>query len=359
MFSAILVLLFILGFAAQQYMKGGLVKAFILFISSLVALAVALGYYELLGGFAAGFLGEKAYVFTCALPFIFVMILIAELAKRILKESPDIEEMVDRAGGVVFGALTGLICAGMAFIIIGLVPYGATKLVYAPYKDTMSNPPQPAAALLKADKVAAGIFSYMSKSGFAGSTNFAVVNADFIDKLFLNHSFIETEKATGLRAKEDVVSVEAGGMIRAPEKLKKLVGEKTELVDPVSGQTLYIVTANINSASLEISEEGGQDVGFGQIRLVAVPKGMEVDSPGIAGTTIYSVGFINDKGLLETVKLSDMVKFAENSSEVKLAFYVPVDQEPAMIQVKLNGAAIVRAAPAKPAKPETPKTEDI
>ncbi|OHB53434.1 MAG: hypothetical protein A2Y07_00030 [Planctomycetes bacterium GWF2_50_10] len=345
MLSAVVVLIFAAGFGIQQYLKGGVAKAALMFISAIIAVAVSFNFYELVGSLGKGFIGDKAYAAGFALLFMFTMILLSEVFKRLIKETVDMGFWPDRIGGFVFGAITGLICAGMFLILLGLIPYGVTKHVYARFEEPFSNPPRANKALLNADGFVSGLFSYMSKAGFAGTSNFAVVNADFTDKVFLNQYFATIENPASMHALEGVITAEPNAVIKAPEKLRTYVGDegKTQLVESVSGKTLYIVAAQINSSSLEISEEtSATGIGLGQVRLVTVPKGTSADAPGVSGEAVYPTGIIDSKGLLKEAKLGDVIPIEEISTGAKFAFYVPVDRDPAVIEIKLNGGDTVR-----------------
>jgi len=347
MLSAVVVLIFVAGFGIQQYLKGGVAKAALMFVSAIIAVAISFNFYELVGSFGKGFLGDKAYAAAFALLFMFSMILLSAVLKRLIKETIDMGFWPDRIGGFVFGAITGLICAGMFLILLGLIPFGVTKYVYARFEEPFSNPPRANKALLNADGFVSGLFAYMSKAGFAGASNFAVVNADFTDKLFLNQYFATIENPSSIHALQGVITAEPTAVTKAPEKLRTYVGDdgKTQLFESVSGKILYIVTAKINSSSLEISEQtSATGIGLGQVRLVTVPKGTTAGTPGVSGEAVYPIGIIDSKGFLKQTKLDDVIPIEEMeiSTGAKLAFYVPVDRDPAVIEIKINGGDTVR-----------------
>jgi hypothetical protein len=342
MVSAILTLLFIIGFAGKQYYKGGLLKGFVVLLSVIIGIMVSMNFFEYLAGFATGYIGAKAYPLVLGLVFAFTAVLIVELARKLLKYEVSFDPLVEHVGGIVLGAFAGYLVAGMVLILIGLAPYRITWL-YSRFDGQVNFPPEPTKAPLNPDGFVAGMAGFLSAGSMQGTNSFGLVHADYPDQIALDR--IKLENVTPF-AQAGVIDLDKINIRPALEGLKKAGGEHEELA-PVSGQTLMLLRFKFNSTLAEIdSDSGGQGkLVLAQLRLITVSQHARTGPEELQGTgnVVYPAGYIDEAGLFVAGPLTAEIEPpAEKVFEV--AYYVPADQVPVLIQFKDNVVEQVRLA---------------
>src|SRR5215475_13593362 len=127
MFSFVCALIIIL--AAAYWAFQGVFSAVIMFGESLIALMIAFTLYEpLANSFKETLdpqLGEAAFLIIV---FFVTLILLRYLTDKTIPGNMRVHVAVDRAGGGIFGFLTGMVCVGMVLIGAQMLPLGRTTL---------------------------------------------------------------------------------------------------------------------------------------------------------------------------------------------------------------------------------------
>jgi hypothetical protein len=193
--GSLLVVLIILGCVAYQYLKGTLVKSFVMVITSICASVVAFGYFELLANFL---IGRKifvlwAYPLSFALLFILAFAVLQTIITQLTRRPIDLGLLPERIGRVVCGIFLGFIVSGLLLTAAAMAPI-SPKYPYQRFNETSPDPENPGKVLLNADGFATGWFSIVSSGSFSGKRSFATLHPAFLDQLFLNRLVKQSEK---------------------------------------------------------------------------------------------------------------------------------------------------------------------
>ena len=353
MVGTLLVIGIIIGFALFQYIKGGIITAFIFLVAVLIGVIAAFGYYELLAGYVKdfGFIGAKAYPLAFFIAFIAAFIIIKEVADNLLRPEISFGPAIDKAGGVAIGAVVGYLFAGAILVVIGLTPY-KTNWLYGRFEDNISNQPQANRMLLNPDGFVTGLFGALSNGSLKGDQSFAVVHADYIDQIFLNRHRVSD--GVWPIAQDGAVSVTTPGVHAAPENLMEAPRQNDQQPQPFTpeaGKTLTLVKLQINANSLtpEDSESELQPkLALGQLRLIVKDKQDASDAKSGSGEAIYPIGYINAAGQLAAVSLDTMLGDEELKGATDFAFYLPPNTAAVLMEFRHNIIEEIRpmAAPA-------------
>jgi uncharacterized membrane protein required for colicin V production len=363
MLGTLLVIMIIAGFALHQYIKGGIVRGFISLAAALIGSAAAFGYYEVAASYFKdySFIGPKAYPIAFLLMFVFVFALIRELANKVVKTDISFGLKVDRAGGVVFGALVGYFFAGAVCITIGLLPY-KTDWFYGRFEDTISNPPQPNGILLNPDGFLSNLFGMLSSGSLAGTNSFALVHADYVDQIFLNRHSVSDGVAP--IAADGAVSIIDNALRPAPENLMLATKQQDtapEPVEPESGKTLMVARLRINVSDLVPEESDWQPkLALAQLRLVLKDKQSVNERSSGSGEVVYPIGYLNPEGQLQKKPLSAVLEEKELKSSdkgIEFAFYVPTNTSPVLLEFRRNIIEEIRQTAVSPPAPEQSTAE--
>jgi hypothetical protein len=363
MVGTLLVIGMIIGFALFQYIKGGVITGFIFLVAVLVGIAAAFGYYELLAGYVKdyGFIGPKAYPLAFFVAFVAAFIIIKEVADNLLRPEISFGPTVDKAGGVVLGALVGYLFAGAMLVVIALLPYKINWL-YGRFEDKISNPPQPSGALLNPDGFVTGLFGAFSNGSLKGEQSFTVVHADYMDQIFLDRHRVSD--GVWPIAQDGAVSLTAPGVHAAPENLieaPRQEGQQPQPFAPEAGKTLTLVKLQINLNSLTPSDSESDvqvKLALGQLRLIVKDKQDAGNAVSGSGEAVYPIGYINAAGQLVVTSLDTMLGEEElKGGAIDFAFYVPSNSTPVLMEFRHNIIEEIKpmAAPATqpPASPTT------
>jgi len=187
--GSLLVVLIILGCVAYQYLKGTLVKSFVVLITSICASVVAFGYFELL---ANVFISREifvlwAYPLSFALLFILAFAVLQTIAAQLTRRPIDLGLLPERIGRVVCGIFLGLIVSGLLLTAAAMAPI-SPKYPYQRFDETSPDTENPVGKALKlnADGFVTRWFSIISGGSFSGKRSFATLHPAFLDQLFLN-----------------------------------------------------------------------------------------------------------------------------------------------------------------------------
>jgi uncharacterized membrane protein required for colicin V production len=364
MVGTLLVIGIIIGFTLFQYIKGGIITGFIFLVAVIVGITAAFGYYELLAGYVKdyGFIGAKAYPLAFFITFIAAFILIKEVADNLLRPEISFGPMIDKAGGIVLGALVGYLFAGAMLVVIGLTPY-KTNWLYGRFENTISNPPHPSGALLSPDGFVTGLFGTLSNGSLKGGQSFAVLHADYINQIFLNRH--RTSDGVWPMAQDGAVSVTAPGVRAAPENLieaPQQEGQQPQPFMPDPGKTLTLVKLQINSNSLMPSDSEGdvqQKLALGQLRLIVKEKQDAGNATSGSGEAVYPIGYINAAGQLAVKPLDTILGDEEIKGPIDFAFSIPTNAAPVLMEFRHNIIEEIKpiAAPAAQPPADQPTTE--
>jgi len=315
------VIVIILATVAFIYLKGSVIKAFLLLINTLVAAAIAFAYFEILGQLIIGYdmLVKWALAATLILIFAIVLAILNAIGGKLVPTDIYFGDFADRIIRALLAVFAGLAIAGVILTAVAMMPIGI-KWPYERFSDTVNNPPEPEKTLiLSADGFITSVSSWLSRGSMSGQKSLAVFHPDFLNEIYLNR--IGTNEENQAVAGQSAISIEAAWT------------PQTELVSALDNQPMsessqgkaVIVRARTNGA-----------FSMSQVRLVC----KESDSAGNltgSGEVIWPVGYITRENIVDRKNLSEKVTL----SQLDFVFYISTDTVPVMLQYKQNAVAPV------------------
>jgi hypothetical protein len=332
--GSLLVVLVILGCVAYQYLKGTLIKSFIVLIISICASVIAFSYFELLAKVLINnnIIASWAHLLSFVLLFILAFAVLQTIAVQLIRQPIDLGLLPERIGRVICGIFLGLIVSGLLLTAIAMAPI-SPKYPYQRFDQFSPDPENPNKVLLNADGFATGWFSLLSSGSFSGKRSFAVLHPSFLNQLFLNRN--EIDNGIPFITSPEAVDIPITAVWPAPEGLKDLDGRP---VLPKTGYALMIVRVEITYQAIKM-------VGIftpSQVTVVCKQKNGNKNLLAGEGKIIYSVGYLKTANELHMKKLTDRIEIQRsdlNNNGVKpidFAFYVPDGFVPVLFEFKQN-----------------------
>jgi hypothetical protein len=334
--GSLLVVLIILGCVAYQYLKGTLVKSFVVVITSICASVVAFGYFELLANvfISREILVLWAYPLSFALLFILAFAVLQTIAAQLTRRPIDLGLLPERIGRVVCGIFLGFIVSGLLLTAAAMAPI-SPKYPYQRFDETSPDPENPGKVLLNADGFATGWFSIISSGSFSGKRSFATLHPAFLDQLFLNRH--EIDNRVSIITSSDAIEIPNKAVWPAPEGLKDSDGEKVSQKNE-KGEELTIVR-------VEITNQAIKDDGVftpSQLRVVCKQKNDDKNPLAGKGRNIYPYGYMKTANELQKKRLTDHIEIKRSDLDnrgvknIDFAFYVPDKFVPVLVEFKQN-----------------------
>ena len=320
---------------AHLYLKSTTLRSFATAIATVVAAIAALGYYEV----AADMLISKARGGQWMQPVIFagifltVLVVTKTLADFLLPRSVEFGQLSAHIAGIVCGIIAGVVITGVLFIALALSPL-ADRWPYARFEKDNINLAGANKPLLNPDGIVAGVFSWISKGSMSSEKSFSVYHADFIDQLHLNRH----------KASDGVYMITAADSIVVPKK------DGVRIVD-IDQRSYTIVRMGIKEGEIDrggaMDKDGDVSFTFSQVRILCKKKDLAADSTGNA-RPIYPEAQIVDNEFIPA-RLSRTVSVSRGAFEsvsgygrvawIDLAFSVPSDMRPILLEFKQNAVA--------------------
>jgi hypothetical protein len=319
MLAELVVMLIILATVVFAYLKGSVVKTFMLLVNTLVAAAIAFAYFEILGRLIIGYNMLVDWAFAVALILIFTVALgiLNTIGGKLLPTELYFGDFADRIIRSLLAVFAGLGIAGIILTAGAMMPIG-TKWPYERFSNTVNNPPEPEKTLiLNADGFITGISSWLSQGSMSGKKSFAVFHPDFLNEIYLNRIGCDSDNpAVG---GESSISVEAAWTPQA-----ELVSATDNLPIGDSSRGKAIVLRVRTDTTFSMS----------QVRLICKESNSADNLKG-SGEVIWPIGYLTSSNAVDRKNLSEKIKL----KRLDLVFYIPADTVPIMLQYKLNAVA--------------------
>jgi hypothetical protein len=343
-----------LGCAAFLYLKGTLIQGLTLVVNAILAGFLAFGFFDMLAG-VLGKLAEAIVPWAQMIAFLLIFVLaLAVLQTAAIqiaiwqhrKEKTKLALWPDRIGRAICGLLLGYIVVGHLLVGVAMAPL-SSQLPYARFEERSPNPAQPNKPMLSPDGFAAGLFGAISKGSFAAigeAKSFAVLHADFLNRLYLNRQKVSQDVPVRT-ARPALDAPNRSSVWRAPDDLLDSEGQP---VSSRGGQTLMLVRVGIKRNAVE-------NFTLSQLPLVCRPKSSEARSLSGAGTVVYPIGYIGAEGRLERKPLDEIVTLSSRGSDsqtIDMAYYVPTNVTPALLGFKANNLVELYAPASEEETPE-------
>ncbi len=343
MYANLAIIIIILGVAAHHYLKSTAVKAFILFMSSMLGLVAAFNFFEILGDFILG-LGYGGAAVQCGafvILFIASFALVRTVCDKLYTQEIIFGDWPDKGIRVGLAFLTGIILSGALLTAVALLPIPG-NWPYERYEKDNITIEQPGSVLFKPDAVVSKLFGWMSYGGLSGEKSFKVVHPEFINKVYLNrHNLSE---GVGILAGSDAVKIQSAWM-------------PSSLTDAATGGPLsveikhqpIILRADFKKDAIEtiggFGEDGEFKFSMSQLFLICKDKSETKDLTG-AAMLVMPVGYIKTDNIVQRKKLSDVIAlnrsdFVSGAKSIDMVFNIPQNSLPILLEFKQDSAASV------------------
>ena len=357
----LLILLIIVGCVVYQYLKGTLVRSFVMIISAVCAGIIAFGYFELIANLLIkrGKLVNWAQPLSFLLLFALVFAILETITIQLTRKPIDFGFLPERIGRIVGGILSGIILSGLLLTALAMTPL-SNKLPYQRFDDVNPRADRPQKVLLNSDGLVTGLFNIVSSGNFSGERSFALVHPDFLDQVFLNRANINK---VSILTDNKAIEVPRPAVWPAIDGLKDSKDPNT-LIEPKSGHSLTFVRMGIKKFALK---DAGKFT-LSQLRIICRPKNI-TGKAATKGINIYPFGYLKAQDQLQTKKLNEIIEITnkdfgrnKNVKWVDFAFNVPNNYQPVLIEFKQNNIAELpppvsaeKAPPPEPFEQQTKK----
>lgn len=333
------------GCAAYLFLKGTLAQGVAMIFNALIAGFAAFGFYEMLADYLVKYspgVAVWAPMICFLLLFVLVFAILQAASMQLSKEKIDFGKLPEQIGRPVAGVILGYIVTGHLLVAAAMAPI-PSQYPYPRFDDRNPNPSEPSKPLLSPDGFVAGLFGTLSTGSFSPigePKSFAMLHAGFIDQLHLNR---HGGKDVSLMTETSALDVRRGGVRDAPENLRDSEGKP---VPSQAGKSLMLVRVGIRRGALKDAAK----FTLSQFRLVCGPKGAAAAGPLAAkGEAVYPVGYIGEGLRLETKPLGQVItvdpaKVTDDALMMDLAFQVPTNLTPVLIEFKRNNVAQVSSS---------------
>jgi len=347
MIAELVVIVVIFATVGFIYLKGTIVKSFLLFINIIVASSLAFAFFETAGRMIAGYGYGGEWIFGGSFLIIFIVtsILLNTLTDKLMPADLYLGDLQDKIIRSLIAVFTGLAIAGVILTAVAMMPIG-TKWPYERFAADNKNisPTEPEKTLLlNADGFITSFSSWLSRGSMSGKKSLATFHPDLLNEIHLNR--IRQDAGNSIIAGSDAVTVKSARL--APAGL--ISASDNQPLNPTSGTKAVIVQAGLDSRTIKeggvFTKDNKGAFTLAQVRLLCKTTD-SADNLGGSSTVVWPVGFLRGENIVDRKNLTDETKLnlSEFSSGTKwfdFVFYIPADSVPVMLQFKLNAVAPV------------------
>jgi len=369
-----LVVIAMILFIAYIWATQGLFSAFVHFVCTLAAGAIAFGVWEpLVLGLLMGVREDVSWGVGLIGVFLVSLVALRLAADRLVPSNLDFDDLTNFVGGAVFGVGSGVVTAGIFVIGVGFLSAPAGFLGYQPIAFGPRGALERQQSLwVPADMLTARLYETLSVAGFDASNPMAVYQPDVHQQAALIRITFDDKSRTTV-APEDFKVV--GRYLVTADRPDELLTDTFNLTD--EGEP---VRPQVRTLSGETPGGGARLVGYvvefgpgaqeasgqvivrpSQVRLVCeLPSGAEGYHPVAVVTQASGESVQAGRFLFDDPEPVVASAGARTDTRMAFEFVVPADAEPVSLQVK-NTRVLTSRTPTLPAMPEagfTPQTRD-
>lgn len=353
--AALVILLIVAGCVAYEFFKGTCVKAFAHLIAVVFSVAVAFGFFEVLGNVIIARLNVKdnAAIISWVMPLCFFIIAILAFAifitviAQIMKKSVDFGDLPEKVGKCGFGLITGLVTAGTVLTITAMMPLPA-KYPYLRFDEKIPDIKNPSKVLLNIDGFTTGWINIMSKGSFSSGKSLAFMHANFLDTAFISRN--TDSEIFNFTSKYVLEIPKKKAVWPARDNLKDIEGEA---LTAKTDNSFVIVRMGIQKAAISEAKKFTAS----QVRLICKSDLDSTPAPQGQGQTFLPTGYMENNEQAKVIQpyeaiIVDVTKIPGKTKWIDLLFEIPSDYKPEMIQFKQNNAALLPTMTAAEQAPE-------
>jgi len=381
MWLSLFCLLLIAGIAFFQSIHG-LVSSLIFCVLTIVCTAFAFAVYEYVAySMLLSWKPDYAHALALALSFGVPLLILRVIMDQLIRRSNLIPAWADRAGGIVFGALTSLLIVGVLVTAIQMLPFGGSFIGFVRFdrpperksgeEEKWNEKMEQEAArrmregddhriLLSPDRFTVAFASMLSHGVFSGERPFSEDHPDLLVEVgWSQATFADCRKTS----KPDAVQVQplhrVDYIYKKTWPTRENPQSEYDPVDPRPGREFWV--ANITPGSDTQDSDGNHRYTLPQIRLLGADPGgraaqyipIAVRDQEDAGKHIHeSVEGRNDK-----IAVLHLWTPASDGT-IEVVFEVPKGFEPRLLAYKVGGQVPVTAPRGDDYLPPPPDTEE-
>jgi hypothetical protein len=327
---------------AFVYLKGTVIKTFVLLMNAFVASVVAFAYFETLGQLAIGygFPSELAFAVVLVLIFVLVLVILSTVSGKLVPTDIYFGDLYDRITKSLIAAFAGFVIAGVILTAVAMMPIAH-----------LTKPDK--TLILNADGFITNFASWLSRGSMGGKKSLAVFHPDLLNEIYLNR--IGQDKDNLVITGTEAIRVQAAWI---PET-ELVSASDNQPISGSSGTKTVVVRAGIKSGVIKdggsLTKDGQITFTMSQLRLLCKDRN-SVDNFAGKGELAYPKGFIKDTNTVEQKNLTDKITlnrtdFPTGVKWFDLLFYIPVDTVPVLFEFKQNAVAEVRLVSSPPSQP--------
>jgi hypothetical protein len=332
------------GCAVYLFLKGTLALGIAMIFNAFIAGFAAFGFYEMLTGYLVKYspgVAVWAPMIAFLLLFVLVFAILQAAVMQIQKEKINFGTLPEQIGRPVAGIILGYIVTGHLLVAAAMAPL-PSQYPYPRFDDRNPNPANPSPPVLSPDGFVAGLFGTVSTGSFSPMgepKSFAMLHAGFIDQLYLNR--LKGKEAPLMTETTPAITTPRPGAWDAPENLRDSEGKP---VSSQAGRNLMLVRVEFRKSAMK----GPLKFTLSQLRLVCGPRGA-AGPLAAKGEAVYPVGYIGSGSRLETKPLGEIItiepgKVTADTVPMDLAFQVPTNLSPVLVEFKRNNVVQVSSA---------------
>ncbi len=337
---------------AHFYLKNSVLTSFATLISAVLAVVLAFNFYEQLANLliSRGSLVQWAQPGCFILLFVFGFAVIRILCDYLVGANIDFGVLPTRVTAVVCGIIVGVIISGMVLIAAAMAPVGS-KWPYARFgeegRTVKASNINPNNVLFNVDGLVTGLFSWISRGSLRSDKSFAVLQADFIDRLHLNRLKPEKKKEDEEKPrrgrkpskepeKEKVLTIAGINSIVLPKNAVRIRDDDNRTVVRMG------IKGKLISDGGAMDENGKVSFTLSQVSLICKQNAEAMDTCGTA-KAVYPEKYITRKSkrTKEAASLAELMTFSRTSfkggnAPIVIAFNVPRGMTAKFLRFKQN-----------------------
>lgn len=177
----------LVGAIAWTWAARGLFSAFIHLACTLAAGAIAFAFWEMAAGALLGVdqTREMAWAIGLALPFALALGALRLATNKLIPKNVEFDDATNFVGGLVVGAVSGVVSVGVLVIAAGHLPLGRSLLGYEPLTYDSGNLVRTGSLWLPADRIVASVYGGLSTGSLSTSTPLALRRPDLVERAAL------------------------------------------------------------------------------------------------------------------------------------------------------------------------------
>ncbi len=345
MIASLVILIIIVGVVLRLYLNGTVLNTFVTLICVLAAMALALGYYEVLVNvmLTKGILIKWASSISLLAIFGISFVILRVIGGFVTGTAIHFSNIPDKIICCGIGAVYATIATGILLLAVSMSPI-PSKWTHSRFDTESFDLDSPSGVLIPVDSFVTSLFSSISGGSMKTDNSFSSMHPNFLNQIHLNN--LHKDEGVLSVASEKALAVKKNGAYWTAQQsyIDSSTGERL-------GEDIVIVRAAVKSGLVEDGGAMGEDdilkFSLGQFRLITADSSSEAVFDGADTKAVYPLGYVKTKNQVEVKdNLAEIIEVARssfsnhegfgNSFLVDLVFEMPNNQVPVALAFKNN-----------------------